>query len=96
MRTFLYTSLTDHLKKLTDLEGEQLIKHIDLWNEQVEFIEQETPFATPAIFIELSDTLMPFHQHSSIDCLLVLRQCHLYSHYSFSKFEHLVHTHIYA
>lgn len=43
-----------------------------------------------------SDTLMTFQQHSSIDCLLVLRQCHLYSHYSFSKFEHLVHTHIYA
>ena len=52
MRTFLYTSLTDHLKKLTDTEGNQLIKHIDLWNEQVEFIEQETPFANPAIFIE--------------------------------------------
>ena len=57
MRTFLYTSLTDHIKKLTDTEGNPLIKHIDLWNEQVEFIEQETPFATPAIFIEL----MPFN-----------------------------------
>ena len=43
-----------------------------------------------------SDTLMPFHKHSPIDSLLALRQCHLYSHYSFSKFEHLVHTHIYA
>ncbi len=42
-----------------------------------------------------SDTLMPFHKHSPIDSLLALRQCHLYSHYSFSKFEHLVHTHIY-
>ncbi len=57
MRTFLYTSLTNHLKKLTDTEGDQLIKHIDLWNEQVEFIEQETPFATPAIFIEF----LPFN-----------------------------------
>ena len=43
-----------------------------------------------------SDTLMPFHKHSLIDSLLALRQCNLYSHYSFSKFEHLVHTHIYA
>ena len=42
------------------------------------------------------NALMAFHQHSSADCLLVLRQCNLYSHYSFSKFEHLVHTHIYA
>ena len=43
MRTFLYTSITDHLKKLLDSEGKPLIQHIDLWNEQVEFIEQETP-----------------------------------------------------
>lgn len=57
MRKFLYTSLTEHLKKLTDTDGNPVIKHIDLWNEQVEFIEQETPFATPAIFIEL----MPFN-----------------------------------
>ena len=39
---------------------------------------------------------MAFHQHSSVDRLLVLRQCNLYGYYSFSKFEHLVHTHIYA
>lgn len=28
------------------------IKHIGLWNRQVEFIEEETPFLMPAIFIE--------------------------------------------
>ena len=39
---------------------------------------------------------MAFHQHSLIDNLLALRQCNLYSHYSFSKFEHLVHTHIFV
>lgn len=42
------------------------------------------------------NALMAFHQHSLIDNLLALRQCNLYSHYSFSKFEHLVHTHIYV
>lgn len=57
MRKFLYTSLTEHLKKLTDTEGNALIQHIDLWNEQVEFLEQETPFANPAIFIEF----LPFN-----------------------------------
>lgn len=30
----------------------QLFKHFDLWNRQVEFIEEETPFQTPAIFTE--------------------------------------------
>lgn len=36
-------------------KGETLtyaIKHIGLWNRQVEFIEEETPFLMPAIFIE--------------------------------------------
>lgn len=28
------------------------IKHIDLWNRNVEFIDQEVPWARPAVFIE--------------------------------------------
>lgn len=28
------------------------IKHIDLWNRNVEFIEQDTPWERPAVFIE--------------------------------------------
>lgn len=28
------------------------IRHIDLWNHNVEFIEQETPWERPAVFIE--------------------------------------------
>lgn len=52
MRVFIYNSLTEHLLNWTDEENNPIIKHIDLWNEQVEFIEQETPFDTPAIFIE--------------------------------------------
>ena len=42
-----------------------------------------------------SDALMSFHEHSPVDSLFVLRQCYLYGHYSFGKFYHLVHTHIY-
>lgn len=30
----------------------QAIKHIDLWNRNIEFIEQETAWARPAVFIE--------------------------------------------
>ncbi len=33
-------------------QPEKAIKHIALWNRQVEFIEQETPFLMPAVFIE--------------------------------------------
>ncbi len=52
MRRFLYLSLIDRLKKLTDETGEPVIKTFDLWNQQVGFIEQEEVFDTPAIFIE--------------------------------------------
>lgn len=52
MRKFLYLTLIDHLKGLTDKAGEPVIHTFDLWNEQVEFIEQEEVFDTPAIFIE--------------------------------------------
>jgi len=41
----------------TDEEGniiEPLIKHIDLWNRNVEFIEQDESWARPAVFVEFS------------------------------------------
>ena len=44
MRRMLYLGLTEALKELKDESGQPLIRHIDLWNEQVEFIEQEEPF----------------------------------------------------
>lgn len=34
------------------IEKDRVIKHIDLWNHNVEFIEQETPWERPAVFIE--------------------------------------------
>ena len=52
MRKFLYLSLIDRLKQLTDKTGDPAIKTFDLWNEQVDFIEQEEVFDTPAAFIE--------------------------------------------
>ena len=52
MRANIYKALVDKLKAYTDAEGNQVFKHFDLWNEQVEFIEDETPFDTPAVFIE--------------------------------------------
>ena len=47
MRKELYKALCERLKSI----GE--IKHIDLWNRNVEFIEQETLWERPAVFIEI-------------------------------------------
>lgn len=52
MRTRLYIALIDRLKELTDVQGKPIFRHFDLWNRQVEFLEDERPFALPAIFIE--------------------------------------------
>lgn len=49
MRTELYNRIKNAL--LNDLTGEQ-IKHVDLWNQNVQFIDQEAAWPMPAVFIE--------------------------------------------
>lgn len=48
MRKELYEVLC---RKLAEV-GDGMIKHIDLWNENVQFIEQEENWARPAVFVE--------------------------------------------
>ena len=48
MRKELYNMLRERLKEV----GGGVIKHIDLWNHNVEFIEQEDGWARPAVFVE--------------------------------------------
>lgn len=48
-----------------DMDGElypRAIKHIDLWNHNVEFLEQEAPWPRPAVFIEF----VPFKWHAIV------------------------------
>jgi hypothetical protein len=54
MRKGLYLAIKNRLKLIKNDDGEQLFQHFDLWNRQVEFVEQETPFACPAVFVEFS------------------------------------------
>lgn len=48
VREELYNAIVDCLCGISE------IKHIDLWNHNVEFIEQETAWARPAVFIEFA------------------------------------------
>ncbi len=48
MRKELYELLCEKLAEV----GDGMIKHIDLWNHNVEFIEQEENWARPAVFVE--------------------------------------------
>lgn len=48
MRKELYKAIIERLSTIDE------IKHIDLWNRNVEFIEEDTAFPMPAVFIEFT------------------------------------------
>lgn len=48
MRKELYKDLITELQKVND----GVIRHIDLWNNNVDFIEQEDGWERPAVFVE--------------------------------------------
>jgi len=52
MIDLMYLGIVARLKAMADSSGASVIKTFDLWNEQVDFIEEEDPFETPAVFIE--------------------------------------------
>lgn len=54
MRKQLYLAVIERLKTITDALNQPIIEHFDLWNNNVEFIEQETAFNFPAVFIEFA------------------------------------------
>lgn len=48
-RQELYKEIMEKLKTVAE------VKHVDLWNEQTDFLEQEAPFEMPAVFVEIGD-----------------------------------------
>lgn len=59
MIRYLYLALERKLLAINDEQPEPkpVFKHCDLWNRQVEFLEKETPFQTPAVFVEFPDEI---------------------------------------
>ena len=49
----LYTDIQTRLAAIKNADTTDLLKHFDLWNQQVNFIEEETPFLLPAVFVEI-------------------------------------------
>jgi hypothetical protein len=47
----LYDKITTALRET----GAGLIRHIDLWNQNVEFIDQDDPWDRPAVFVEFGE-----------------------------------------
>jgi len=73
MRKQLYLDIKERLKTVKNEAGEQLFKHFDLWNKQVEFIEQKTAFETPAVFVEFMPMQWKTLGNSVQDCQVTVR-----------------------
>jgi hypothetical protein len=73
MRKELYLLIKSRLKGIKNSGGEQLFQHFDLWNKQVEFIEQESPFGCPAVFVEFLPLEWGTLGHRVQDARLVTR-----------------------
>lgn len=73
MRKQLYLDIKEHLKTIKTQTNEQLFQHFDLWNRQVEFIEQETPFDCPAVFVEFGTMDWRTLGNRVQDCTLTVR-----------------------
>jgi hypothetical protein len=79
MRKELYKAIADRLfliasdGSMIDPEAEEqperLIKYVDLWNHNVEFLDEEQPWARPAVFVEFTpivwDVIKPGREYRS-------------------------------
>lgn len=74
MRKELYGKLRE---RLLDAENGLGIKHVDLWNHNVEFIEQETVWDRPAVFIEFCPIRWEAHQRGESYRAEVLVKLHI-------------------
>lgn len=52
MREEIYNEIRQALAGIADSDGNLAVQHIDLWNRNVEFIEQEEAWPRPAVFVE--------------------------------------------
>jgi hypothetical protein len=52
MRKFIYQSIVEKLKDIKDGDDRSVIRHFDIWNNNLVYIKEEQAFYTPAVFIE--------------------------------------------
>lgn len=55
MRKIIYQTISNALLAILDENQQPVISHVDLFNNQLLYAEEEQPFNTPAVFIEFRD-----------------------------------------
>lgn len=63
MRKTIFDQIHQALTGILDEQGKPVIKHIDLWNQQLINIEGEQAFNTPAVFIEFAPITWKYLPH---------------------------------
>ncbi len=77
----IYQALKQQLLLVTDQEDNHIIKHVALWNRQTEFLEKETPFDVPAVFIEFGKVLWK-HQLQGVQDTVLPITLHIVTPYA--------------
>ncbi len=54
MRQHIYAAIKNALQNIQDENNKPVIKHISVWNNQLQHAIEEQPFYTPAVFIEFA------------------------------------------
>ena len=67
MKKQIYNTLADTLADLAD------IAHVGLWNNQLQYIAEEQPFDTPAVFIEFEPTQWSELLHGVREAVVTVR-----------------------
>ena len=55
IRQEIYNQIAAALAHLADYEGNEIIQHLDFWNQNVMYAEQEEPWGRPAVFVEIGE-----------------------------------------
>ena len=63
MRKIIFNVIKDALLAIKDENGLSVVCHVDRWNNQLLYAEEEQPFDTPAVFIEFNDILWDILPH---------------------------------
>jgi hypothetical protein len=77
MRKFIYLSIVERLKQIKNTDDEQVIKHFDIWNNNLEYIEDEQPFNTPAVFVEFQSINWRYQANKLYNTDLVAIRLHI-------------------
>lgn len=72
MRAHIYQAIAEALQSL-QADGQPIIRHTDLFNEQILNIEDEQPFRTPAVLIEFADTDWLKQLHGTREATVTVR-----------------------